>query len=271
MNKYACYYAIVQFMPYPETGEFANVGVIMAIPQLNVFAYRLEKTKAKRICDFFNHLDRKVYLEGIKALNEELAFYEEAVKGRQITAQAAFDSLARPLETILRFSPERVRMIKDKDGMIDILFQRYVMHEFAKAPDYELQLQRKVAQIVRSVKVKNRFRKKLLGQQGIFKVTMPMVQENEGFTRAIHPLFFNQKEPQKIIEHGNLWEGKLGTLETLKALPRDILIPYEMPDQKQQEQYMAWKLVSHKLEKFGKLIPANDVEVITDFAKSENH
>jgi len=29
MKKFACQYAIVRFLPYLETGEFANVGIVM--------------------------------------------------------------------------------------------------------------------------------------------------------------------------------------------------------------------------------------------------
>ena len=31
MKPLACRYAIVQFMPYAETGEFANVGVVLCL------------------------------------------------------------------------------------------------------------------------------------------------------------------------------------------------------------------------------------------------
>ncbi|WP_253275820.1 DUF3037 domain-containing protein, partial [Xanthomonas vasicola] len=36
-----CQYAIVQFLPYPETGEFANVGVVLACPQMRYLGVRI--------------------------------------------------------------------------------------------------------------------------------------------------------------------------------------------------------------------------------------
>jgi len=41
MKRAAARYAIVQFMPYPETGEFANVGVVLACPTQNYFGFKL--------------------------------------------------------------------------------------------------------------------------------------------------------------------------------------------------------------------------------------
>lgn len=32
MKKFACQYAIDRFLPYMETGEFANVGIVMLCP-----------------------------------------------------------------------------------------------------------------------------------------------------------------------------------------------------------------------------------------------
>ncbi|MGM0927683.1 MAG: DUF3037 domain-containing protein [Pseudomonadota bacterium] len=32
MKRIACQYVILRFMPYVETGEFANVGVVMIPP-----------------------------------------------------------------------------------------------------------------------------------------------------------------------------------------------------------------------------------------------
>lgn len=267
MNKYICRYAIVQFMPYPETGEFANVGVVLAIPQRNIFAFRLETSKTARLTHFFNHLERNVYLGAIKGLNEELGYYLQAVKDSQITAQAAFDSLIKPLETILRFSDERVKQINTLERVEDGLFSRFVMHDFAKTPDYESELQRKIGQMLREINLEHKFKKRTLGNDA-YKVTLPLVQEKETKWRAIQPLFFNQNKPQAIIEHGNRWAGKFGTLKVLGALPKDILIPVKKPLKKSSDYNLAWELVEKKLKNFGDLVPAGNTNSIKNFAKS---
>ena len=79
MTKYACRYAIVQLIPYPETGEFANDGVVAVIPQINSFVFKLELTKYSRLTKFFRHVDHRVLTQAIKHLNEELHYLAESV------------------------------------------------------------------------------------------------------------------------------------------------------------------------------------------------
>lgn len=267
MNKYACRYAIVQFMPYPVTGEVANAGVILVIPQKNIFAYRLETQKSKRYTDFFNHLDRDVYLDAIKALDAELKHCAQAVLDNQLRAEAVFDHFVRPLETIVRFTAERVRMVSNTNDAVDALFERLVMHGFAKAPNYEAKLQQRIASFVRNIDTKKIFRKKTIGPD-IFNVKMPLVHESGGDYQAINPLFFNQPDPQKIIEHGNLWNGKLETLAELDACPQDILIPFEAPTKDQTDRFEAWMLVQRKLERHAKLVPETNKKEIINFVRN---
>ena len=53
MNKLACRYAILKFLPYTETGEFANVGVVLACPATGFFGFKLETRRYARFTDFF--------------------------------------------------------------------------------------------------------------------------------------------------------------------------------------------------------------------------
>ncbi|KEQ16805.1 DUF3037 domain-containing protein [Endozoicomonas numazuensis] len=267
MNKYACRYAIVQFMPYPETGEFANVGVILAVPQKNIFTFRLETAKTARLTHFFNHLDRKIYLSAVKGLVEELKYYQTAVRNNQLKADTAFDNLVRPLETILRFSKERLKLVNGIEKVEDDLFERFVMHDFAKAPNYEGQLQQKIAQMVRAIDLEHKFKRKTLGPD-TYKITMPLVQEKDENTRIIQPLYFNQDTPQAVIEHGNKWAGKLDTLRDFGALPDEILIPAKQPVKRNKEFTLAWDLVRKKLDHFGEIIKAADTGSIRGFAKN---
>ena len=52
MKKYACQYAIVRFLPYLETGEFANVGIVMLCPDAGFFDFKLLR-HVRRITAFF--------------------------------------------------------------------------------------------------------------------------------------------------------------------------------------------------------------------------
>ena len=49
----ACHYAIVRFMPFVETGEFGNVGVVLFSPTARFFGFRLLGQRISRITNFF--------------------------------------------------------------------------------------------------------------------------------------------------------------------------------------------------------------------------
>ncbi len=267
MNKYACRYAIVQFMPYPETGEFANVGVIVSVPQKNIFSFQLETKKYSRLTQFFQHLDKRVYLSTIKALVAELKFLREEVLYNRLNSEQAFDQMVRPLEAILRFSKERVRLTTQPETESKILFERFVRHDFAQSKNYEIELQKRVSSLVKGLNLKKKFVKAELGND-FYRVTMPLVQNNgDGQLRAIQPLNFDRSEPGKIIDHSNLWVGKLDTLKSLDKLPNEILVPVEKPAKGQQDLEEAWQLAKSKLENFADLTEASNEKVIKDFAK----
>ncbi len=42
MKLVACRYAVVQFAPYRETGEFANAGVVLMCPETGHFDFKLQ-------------------------------------------------------------------------------------------------------------------------------------------------------------------------------------------------------------------------------------
>lgn len=94
VNKFTCQYALRhRFCPFVETGEFANVGVVLLSPEGRFFGYKLLK-KYGRITQFFHQLDRKVYLDGKALFLEELERFaahlrQHALDGRKRTPDIA--------------------------------------------------------------------------------------------------------------------------------------------------------------------------------------
>ena len=80
MNKIAYQYAIVQFAPFVETGEFANVGIIMIAPKLRFFGFELELKRFKRVTEFFDDVDGKFYRHTLNNLKDELERVAEVLK-----------------------------------------------------------------------------------------------------------------------------------------------------------------------------------------------
>lgn len=99
MTPQICRYAIIQFTPFSETGEFANVGIVLSCPKTGFFKFRLQKRKYKRITDFFEGIERSDYLNAIAATEFELEYVIQKTQnetGDQL--RHYFTSLVRPRE-----------------------------------------------------------------------------------------------------------------------------------------------------------------------------
>lgn len=43
MNQYAMRFAVIRFMPYVQTREFANIGIIITHPKSGYFDFKIEQ------------------------------------------------------------------------------------------------------------------------------------------------------------------------------------------------------------------------------------
>ena len=75
-----CRYAILRFLPYVETGEFANVGVVLMSTAGRFLGFRLLKRRIARVTHFFDLHDNKPLREGLNVMREELARIEQMLK-----------------------------------------------------------------------------------------------------------------------------------------------------------------------------------------------
>ncbi len=136
MKRIACQYAIVRFMPYIETGEFANVGILLWAPKTRYLGFKLLRKKHARITQFFEELDRAVYLKTMANLDAELCRVQTMLQD-QIGEfgdndreyglhKGLFRELIRPRETIVRFSEQRAVLTDNPEKTLTELYEYYV-------------------------------------------------------------------------------------------------------------------------------------------------
>ena len=103
--KYVCNYSIIRFLPYPETGEFVNIGVVL-IANNGDFQFKIELAKHKRVTDFFHTLDRNIYIRARQELSSELRRVQEMMANCDDTSEkiSIFNHLTHERETMIRFS-----------------------------------------------------------------------------------------------------------------------------------------------------------------------
>ncbi|EGM79553.1 Protein of unknown function (DUF3037) [Rheinheimera sp. A13L] len=101
-------YAIVRFLPFAETGEFANVGIVLCAPDVGVFAFQLIPTPSERVQLFFPRLNNDLLPNTLKLLTDELNRIQQLAEQHSSTQLfATFQELIRPREQLIRYSGQR--------------------------------------------------------------------------------------------------------------------------------------------------------------------
>jgi hypothetical protein len=142
MNDIVCNYTIARFRPYPETGEFVNVGLVLVCPQLHYFGYQFEQRNYGRITAFFPELDVDVFRSGLRGLRTELERVVEpngVDEADQLLLRETADSLltrfrelVRPRESLFQFGEIATVLATDPKQKLRELFQHYIDRQFAQ-------------------------------------------------------------------------------------------------------------------------------------------
>ena len=275
MKKFACQYALLRFRPFVETGEFANVGIVLMAPEARFFDFRLLR-RYGHITRFFHQLDRKVYLEGKELFQEELdRFAGElrrlALDGRKAQADLAlarnlFAELVRPREAMLHFAQQRVVLAENPKEKLGQLFDHYIERNFVTREYQERLLENAVRKLLFRAQVGTQYQREKIGTPD-FTVNFPFVLMGDGKAqRIIKPLYLAQDDTTKILTHGGQWVDKVRRLRKRSALPEDVLVPVTAP-QNDSKAYDAFtEIRDDLLSARVQVVPANDEGSILRFA-----
>lgn len=277
MNKLACQYALLRFRPFVETGEFANVGVVLMCPEGRFFGFKLLK-KYGRITKFFHQLDSKVYLTGKALFTDELERFaghlrQSALDGRKKVidvplAISLFAEMTRTRDSMLQFDERRVVLAENPKVKLAELFDHYVERNFVTKAYQERLLESAVRRILfkSDAQIGNGFTQEKIVTAD-FVVNFPFVHKTKAVVdKIIKPLYLAQDDSTKILNHGGLWVDKLKRLRKRNALPDSVLLPLAAP-REESRAYMAYEEIRQELIEVGvEVTQANDEQRILDFA-----
>lgn len=277
MNKFTCQYALLRFRPFVETGEFANVGVVLLSPEVRFFGYKLLK-KYARITQFFHQLDRKVYLDGKALFLEELERFaahlrQHALDGRKRTPDVAlatglFAELTRPRDAMLQFDVRRVVLADDPKAKLIELFEHYVERAFVTKAYQERLLENNVRRLLfrADTAIGLQYRQEKVGAPD-FIVNFPFVRTIDNrIDRIIKPLYLAQDDPTRVLTHGGQWVDKIQRLSRRGALPNAVLFPVASPPA-DSPSFAAAQEIRDDLMRLGMLVAdADDGAAILAFA-----
>jgi hypothetical protein len=261
MSKIACQYAIVRFAPYVETGEFANVGILMMAPNARYFGFKLQTRRHGRITGFFDELDPKLYREAVLTLREELQRIHELLKahgfdGRKTVndidfARQLFSEVVRPRESIVRFSEPGIVLADDPKEKLKDLFAFYVERNFVTKEYRETILEKGVRQWLYQAKIGDRFQRMAIGDDD-YQATFPFVEQiDHQPVKAIKPLHLAQNQPSKIMDHGAAWLFRLNELKRRDRLPEKVLFTVDGPEDRHDRRQRAFDDIVGRLQDTG--------------------
>jgi hypothetical protein len=261
MKKIPCQYAIVRFSPYVETGEFANVGIVMMAPQERYFGFKLLTRRHGRITKFFEELEAKVYRSAMYELNGELSRVHEVLNGHGFDrrlkdndidfAKRLFAEVIRPRETIVRFGEPRVVLTENPKEKLKDLFAFYVERNFVTKEYREKVMEKGLRRLFFNNQLGDRFHPEKIGDDE-FNVTFPFVEMNdEQPAKIIKALNLAQVDSMKILEHGNKWEFRIHKLREHHGLPKKVLFAVDGPDDEGGKRAKAYQEAVGKLNEAG--------------------
>jgi hypothetical protein len=239
MNELVCNYALIRFLPYRETGEFVNVGVVVYAPEVGYFNYRLAEKRNRRVKAFFPELDVLVYTASIDSLRRELErqrtqfdamaalFAGDRTVGEGLTA---FRSLLRRRESLLYFAEPGMKLGIPVDTL-DLLYSDYVLRNFAQTQAYqETVLRDRLSGWLKEWGLRRLYKSNQRVGDQMFHVTLPFVHfEDARAAIAIKPVDLNRGEPTQVYEHGGLWVGRFRRLAERDQLPARTVVPILLP------------------------------------------
>lgn len=238
--KHVCNYAVLRFQPYPETGEFVNLGVAAQCPETGMLEVLVEQRKQRRVTDFFPELDKAQFRatrEAVEAEFERVKHMATQEKDRELVRRV-FQEMVRPRESVFRFGEVRTILTNEPGELIRQLFERYVLRNFAKQKEYqETVMAKRYLKVLRELRPECPYQGQFIIRGGLYHVRVPIhsaqMKQPDAHkpvpARVIKPLDLDKDDPTAIIDHGDAWMTRLRRLQDMQMKPERFIFAVNRP------------------------------------------
>lgn len=270
--QYACNYAVLRFLPYPETGEFVNLGVVVHCPARGHFSLRLETRKQARVTDFFPELDRESFRAARRSIAAEMERVKMMIRRSNNAEQGRllFRELVRPREAVFRFGETRTILTDELGALAPRLFAQYVNRHFAQPKEYqETAMARRFHDALRTFRPDRVFHREQVVGTEEYHVRIPICSDwrtPEGVPmRAIKPLDLARPEPTAIFEHGDAWIQRVRRLKAIERMPERFIFAVRRPTDTACDA-AAEKVLAELKDEGAILVPEEATKMIVELA-----
>jgi hypothetical protein len=272
--QFVCNYAVLRFLPYPETGEFVNLGVAVHCADNGFMGMEMERRKLRRVTDFFPELVKDQFKLAQEAIWQELERVQDLMGtiGQGELKRRVFRELIRPRESIFRFSEVKTVLTDDPEKLVTTLFGQHVRRHFAQTKEHQEGLMaRRYYQALRQYCPDRVFLQNRLIGKAEYHVRVPLcsdiVGRNGAPLRVIKPLDLDRAEPAAIIDHGDAWLGKVRRLREAGYEPGRFIFAVNRPEGAGVGQDAADKIIAELESERAAVVMANETEKLVALAR----
>lgn len=292
MMKLILNYAAIGFRPYPELGEFVNVGVVAVEAKSRYLSYQLiSPQRTRRIGVCFPQFDLSLYRRGLRRLESELAALSIETNlwtddARQVAKNHPsqidlfveegegnlFERLTASQGSPFFYASRGTRLCEDMELTLASLYERYVEHRHLVQPDHEeKQLTRELRRLLQVNRLGRLYREAPWVGTDAYHVGIPLVFIPKGSEipeKAIKPLNLDRPTPTPIYTYGDEWIAKVNRLRRVGCLPEKFLFVVKKPVE--GEGRVAAEDICEGLIREGvQVVDIEDTEAILAFARIE--
>lgn len=256
--NFACNYAVARFLPYVETEEFVNIGVLLHCSETGYLDFRLAR-KWSRVTAFFPELDKEVFRNASQLFRVDLTNARMTAGSdhpQQLVMAATpgedekvFRETVRTRESLFRFGTPRTVLTANPEAKLEDLYSFYVDRQFAREREYQETM---MTNHLRKMFFRSGsgffFRSEAIGNEN-YSVNVPFVFRKGNLAlKAIKPLDLNKETSTKIYEHGDQWIKRVQRLRAIDCLPRQFLFAVRSPAEGQTNRIEAAREIERELE-----------------------
>lgn len=282
-------YAAIGFRPYPELGEFVNVGVLAVEAKSRFLNYRLISAhRTRRISTCFPQFDVALYRSGLKrlegdlvALTTEMNQWTDDLRKVPKSHPAQSDFLVPDEENLFQrltvpqgspffYASRGTRLCDDMEATLDLLYSRYVEHKHLTQADYEeKRLVRDIRKLLSSQRLGRMYKEAPWVGTDAYHVGIPLAftpRGSETPEKAIKPLNLARSTPTPIYTYGDEWIAKIHRLRRVGCLPEEFLFVVRMPESG-EERVAAEEICEGLLREGVQVVDINNPTAILEFAR----
>jgi hypothetical protein len=273
--KHVCNYAVLRFLPYPETGEFVNIGVVVHCADTGFLGVELERRKRSRVTNFFPELLKDQFKTAQDAIWTELERVRDQMVhlGQIDLKRRVFRELVRPRESSFRFSDIKTVLTDEPRDLVQTLFNQHVRRHFAQTREHhEAVMARRYYKALRDFCPDKVFHQnKPVGNDG-YHVRLPLCSDHIGINGApfcvIKPLDLNRDDPTVIIDHGDSWIGRVRRLREIGCMPKRFIFAVDSPPLGEATNEAACKIITELENEDAVVVMAHETEKLMELASS---